>query len=101
MIDLRAAVVGQLARDLVLLIDRVPGAGSAMNVRLRREMLGGKGANQAVALAQLGIPVALVAVAGTDDVGRKLLRRAAHLQHHGGPRRVPGLGARPYPDRWH
>jgi ribokinase len=45
-------VVGQLARDLVVVVDRVPGPGESGTARERREMLGGKGANQAVALAQ-------------------------------------------------
>ncbi|MEU4619947.1 PfkB family carbohydrate kinase [Actinoplanes sp. NPDC023801] len=71
-----AVVVGQLARDLVLLIDDMPDAGSATDVRLRREMLGGKGANQAVALAQLGVRPALVAVCGTDLAGDELLAQA-------------------------
>ncbi|WP_230858956.1 hypothetical protein [Actinoplanes aureus] len=50
----RVVVAGQLARDLVLLIDEMPAAGTSADARVRREMLGGKGANQAVALAQLG-----------------------------------------------
>jgi ribokinase len=69
-------VVGQLARDLVLSVDRVPGAGESGQVQLRREMLGGEGANQAVALAQLGMRPALVAVAGDDGTGRRLLEQA-------------------------
>jgi ribokinase len=69
-------VFGQLARDLVLVIDDVPGAGQSAPVRQRLEILGGKGANQAVALAQLGTPSALVAVAGDDAVGSGLLRQA-------------------------
>lgn len=69
-------VVGQLARDLVLVMDEVPGPGESGRVRLRREMLGGKGANQAVALAQLGMHPALVAVAGDDDTGARLLGQA-------------------------
>jgi ribokinase len=69
-------VFGQLARDLVLVIDEVPAAGNSACVRERREMLGGKGANQAVALAQLGMHPALVAVAGDDDVGARLLTQA-------------------------
>lgn len=45
-------------------------------VRLRREMLGGKGGNQAVGLAQLGVPVGLLGVVGDDEVGRWLLDQA-------------------------
>lgn len=69
-------VVGQLARDLVLVVDEVPEAGTSAPVRHRREMLGGKGANQAVGLAQLGVHVALVGVAGTDETGERLLEQA-------------------------
>ncbi len=69
-------VVGQLARDLVLLVDDVPDAGGTAPVRRRRELLGGKGANQAVALAQLGTPAGLLAVAGDDEVGDRLLAQA-------------------------
>jgi ribokinase len=69
-------VVGQLARDLVLVVDEVPGEGESSKVRERREMLGGKGANQAVALAQLGMHPALVAVAGDDEAGQRLLDQA-------------------------
>ncbi|SCF16757.1 ribokinase [Micromonospora coriariae] len=72
----RAVVIGQLARDLVLEIDHWPEVGHAADVRGRREMLGGKGANQAVALAQLGVTVALLAVAGDDDIGDNLLAQA-------------------------
>jgi ribokinase len=68
-------VAGQLARDFVLVVDDVPGA-SQTPVRLRKEMLGGKGANQAVALAQLGMSPALIAVAGDDDTGTRMLQQA-------------------------
>jgi ribokinase len=74
--EVRVVVIGQLARDLVLLVDEMPEPGAAADVRLRREMLGGKGANQAVAAAQLGSSVALVAVAGDDRVGDDLLAQA-------------------------
>lgn len=70
-------MVGQMARDLVLVVDEVPGPGGTVPVRERREMLGGKGANIAVGLAQLGAAVELVGVVGDDDVGERLTARAA------------------------
>ena len=70
-------MVGQIARDLVLVVDEVPGSGGTVPVRERREMLGGKGANIAVGLAQLGAPVRLVGVVGDDDTGARLIARAA------------------------
>jgi ribokinase len=70
------AVVGQVARDLVLRIDELPEAGVSAAVAQRRETLGGKGANQAVALAQLGGTVGLVGVVGDDDTATAMLDRA-------------------------
>jgi ribokinase len=61
---------------LVLVVDQVPAAGQSGRVRRRREMLGGKGANQAVALAQLGMRPALAAVAGDDQTGTRLIEQA-------------------------
>ncbi len=66
-------VVGQIARDLVLVVDEVPGPSGSTDVRQRRELLGGKGANIAVGLSQLGVPVAVVGVVGDDQVGENLL----------------------------
>jgi ribokinase len=66
-------VFGQIARDLVLVVDEMPGPGRSAGVCQRREMLGGKGANQAVALAQLGMYPALAGVIGEDQVGQRLL----------------------------
>jgi ribokinase len=73
-----AAVIGQLARDLVLTVDRLPESGTSGDASSRREQLGGKGANQAVALAQLGVRPSLVAVAGDDVIGDVLLDQARH-----------------------
>ena len=70
-------VVGQLARDLVLRVEALPEAGAAADVRERREVLGGKGANCAVAAARLGARTALLAVAGSDDAADGLLAQAA------------------------
>jgi ribokinase len=71
-----AVVVGQIARDLVLVVGEVPDAGGTAPVRTRRELLGGKGANTAVALAQLGMPAAVLGVVGDDEVGRRLAEQA-------------------------
>lgn len=72
----RVTVVGQLARDLALQVDEIPGPRSSADARQRIEALGGKGANQARAVAQLGADAALVAAVGDDAVGHWLLEQA-------------------------
>lgn len=69
-------VIGQIGRDLVLRTDRPPTAGESATVLRREELLGGKGANQAVGLAQLGVPVALIGVVGDDQAGTSILQQA-------------------------
>src|SRR5207248_4198101 len=69
-------VFGQIARDLVLVVAAVPVASRSADVYQRRELLGGKGANQAVGLAQLGLRPALAGVVGEDQVGQRLLTQA-------------------------
>lgn len=69
-------VIGQIGRDLVLRTDGPPSASESTAVLRRDELLGGKGANQAVGLAQLGVPVALIGVVGEDAAGVSVLRQA-------------------------
>ena len=69
-------VFGQIARDLVLVVGTMPGASQSADVYQRRELLGGKGANQAVALAQLGMRPALAGVVGEDQIAQRLLTQA-------------------------
>lgn len=69
-------MVGQLARDLVLSVGGLPEPGSSADAAGRLEQLGGKGANQAVGLAQLGVRPWLFAVAGDDVIGDVLLDQA-------------------------
>lgn len=69
-------VFGQAGRDLVLPIGELPGPGTSAAVNARVEVLGGKGANQAVSFARLGVRVALVAVLGDDRVGDEVLAQA-------------------------
>ncbi|MCC5784738.1 carbohydrate kinase, partial [Kocuria sp. CCUG 69068] len=70
-------VVGQVGRDLVLTVAELPAEGGSADVLERQELLGGKGANQAVACRQLGAEVALVGVVGTDSAGTEVLAQAA------------------------
>jgi ribokinase len=70
-------VVGQMGRDLALRTAHLPDEGGTEPVLERLERLGGKGANQAVGLAQLGVPVSLVAVVGMDKDGMSVLDEAA------------------------
>ncbi|RKT54069.1 PfkB family carbohydrate kinase [Saccharothrix australiensis] len=72
---MRVAVLGQIARDLVLVVPEVPDAAGTAPVLERREVLGGKGANIAVGLAQLGASTTLLGVVGEDDVGNGLVDR--------------------------
>ncbi|MBS2961448.1 bifunctional hydroxymethylpyrimidine kinase/phosphomethylpyrimidine kinase [Actinocrinis puniceicyclus] len=69
-------VFGQAGRDLVLPVDELPQPGTSAVVHTHREVLGGKGANQAVSFARLGVPVALVAVLGDDRAGDEVLAQA-------------------------
>jgi ribokinase len=66
------AVVGSVNLDVVVEVPRHPVPGETVIGGDRRELPGGKGANQAVAAARLGATVALVGRVGADDAGRRL-----------------------------
>ena len=87
-------VFGQIARDLVLVVDAMPGGSRSADVYQRRELLGGKGANQAVGLAQLGMRAALAGVVGEDQVGQRLLTQASQDRVDPAGRGRPGVTAR-------
>ncbi|MEU3250106.1 ribokinase [Streptomyces sp. NPDC006997] len=72
-------VVGSANADLVVAVERRPGAGETVLGSDLAVHPGGKGANQAVAAARLGARTALLARVGADDHGRLLLdsQRAA------------------------
>ncbi|HZD65078.1 MAG TPA: PfkB family carbohydrate kinase [Acidimicrobiales bacterium] len=72
----RLVVVGQVGRDLVLQVEALPAPGVSGRVLARREVLGGKGANQAVAGAQLGAQVSIIGVVGDDHVADTVLGTA-------------------------
>ncbi|NIY65713.1 ribokinase [Streptomyces malaysiensis] len=71
--DYDLLVVGSANADLVIGVDRRPGAGETVLGSDLAVHPGGKGANQAVAAARLGARTALLARVGDDDYGRLLL----------------------------
>ena len=74
------AVVGSINLDLVVTVERHPAPGETVIGGDRRELPGGKGANQAVAVARLGAPVAMVGRVGPDAQGGRL---RDHLANEG------------------
>lgn len=66
-------VVGSLNMDLVATVRRFPRSGETVASTKFETIPGGKGANQAAAVARLGQPVALVGRVGQDEYGRALL----------------------------
>jgi ribokinase len=68
----RIVVVGSVNLDLVCSVDRIPRAGETLSGNRFETFHGGKGANQAVAIARLGYPVSMVAKVGDDEFGQRL-----------------------------
>ncbi|MFI2410136.1 ribokinase [Streptomyces sp. NPDC018947] len=73
MYDYDLLVVGSANADLVIGVERRPGAGETVLGSDLAVHPGGKGANQAVAAARLGARTALLARVGDDSHGRLLL----------------------------
>lgn len=71
--DASVVVVGSMNMDFVVRVPRLPGPGETVAGDDAFRNPGGKGANQAVAAARLGQPVAMVACVGDDDPGRTLI----------------------------
>lgn len=65
-------VVGSINLDLVASTDRIPQVGETVIGRAFTTFFGGKGANQAVAVARLGYPVSMVGNVGNDAFGTQL-----------------------------
>jgi ribokinase len=65
-------VVGSINLDLVVGADRIPQAGETIIGNSFNTFCGGKGANQAVAVAKLGYPVSMVGNVGNDAFGAQL-----------------------------
>ena len=71
--SIKAAVVGSINMDLILTMDRVPETGENLPGNSYDYANGGKGANQATALARLGAQVKMIGKVANDPNGNKLL----------------------------
>src|SRR5689334_15278517 len=67
----RVVVVGSSNTDLVLLCETLPSPGETQLGGKFAQYPGGKGANQAVALARAGAEVSFLGATGDDDYGRQ------------------------------
>jgi ribokinase len=65
-------VVGSLNLDLVMHVPRMPLEGETLRSTWSGSLCGGKGANQAVACARMGAPVAMIGRLGDDPAGLML-----------------------------
>jgi len=71
-----AVVVGTMHMDFVIYVDQLPKPGETVLGHKFETFPGGKGANQAVALARLGAEAFMVSRVGEDFVGKELLENA-------------------------
>ena len=70
-------VVGSINTDLVSFTERIPRVGETVLGKDFQILAGGKGANQAVAVARLEYPVCMIGRVGTDSFGRDATRHLA------------------------
>ena len=66
-------VVGSLNMDTVIAVENIPKPGETILAKDIDYIPGGKGANQAYAMAKLGAEVAMIGCVGKDENGQKLL----------------------------
>ena len=71
--ELKLAVVGSINIDQTVIADRIPHKGETLPGHGLSYIPGGKGANQAVAMARLGADVAMFGCVGDDDNGRRMV----------------------------
>ncbi|MGW0735524.1 ribokinase [Streptomyces sp. NPDC002851] len=85
-------VIGSVNEDHRIPVENLPSPGATVRGGAVERLAGGKGANQAVALARLGRSVGFVGAAGTDTAGDRLLAALAaegintsHVRRVAGP----------------
>lgn len=77
---MKLAVVGSINMDMTVTAERIPLKGETLRGDSLSHIPGGKGANQAVAMAKLGADVEMFGCVGNDENGRNLLK---HLKEVG------------------
>ncbi|WP_044293821.1 ribokinase [Robinsoniella peoriensis] len=77
---MKTAVVGSINMDMTVTAERIPLKGETLRGEDVHYIPGGKGANQAVAMAKLGAQVEMFGCVGDDDAGAALLE---NLQNAG------------------
>lgn len=71
--NIKSAVVGSINMDMILTADRIPDVGENLQGNSYSYANGGKGANQATALARLGAEIRMIGKVGNDANGKKLI----------------------------
>ncbi|WP_251392534.1 ribokinase [Mediterraneibacter agrestimuris] len=70
---MKIAIVGSMNMDMILHADRIPLKGETIHGKSIEYQPGGKGANQAAAIAKLGGDVTMFGCVGNDAAGRQLI----------------------------
>ncbi|MDC7685056.1 ribokinase [Asticcacaulis sp. BYS171W] len=81
----KIVVVGSINADVTLEVERLPQPNETLMARASRQSIGGKGFNQAMALARLGCETVMVGAVGDDLMGseaRARLRRSGIDDRH-------------------
>ena len=71
----KICVIGSLNMDLVVNVDEMPKKGQTLIGSAFKEVPGGKGANQAVAMARLGADIRMIGKVGKDSFGETLINQ--------------------------
>ena len=71
----KICVIGSLNMDLVVNVDEMPKKGQTLIGNSFKEVPGGKGANQAVAIARLGAEINMIGKVGNDSFGQTLINQ--------------------------
>jgi len=72
-VNLKITVVGSINTDFVVTADKRPVVGETIQGNTFGTTFGGKGANQAIASARLGIETSMIGAVGDDEFGELLL----------------------------